>query len=133
MFESTSVLEKFDGLAYIGALISIAKADGIKSVERNFIEDQARVLGVDPDALWEHPPINLDQFAQTASTVTKRLLIRDCITLASVDDDYSDNERHHILSMAVQFNIQTEMVEKLESWVQRYKSLVREIEDLLEG
>lgn len=130
MLDVVEVLEGFDAKAYLDALVAVAKADGVKPEEREFIVQQAASLGIEPD--FEHP-IDLTILRSASSIVTRRIIIRDCIVLAAVDGDYSANERERIGEIASGLGVDARTVERIEDWIKRYSDILEEGQRIFAG
>lgn len=131
MLTISEIEEQFDARAYLRALAAIARVDGVLDVERQFIEQQALSLGLDPSDIDWTKAADLDGEIACASDVTRRLIVRDCIVLASLDDDYTDNERREICQLAARLGIADDVVRRLEDWVGRYSAIIEEGRALL--
>ncbi len=131
MLTISEIEEQFDARAYLRALASIAQVDGVLEVERQFIEQQALSLGLNPSEIDWTKAADLDGEIACASGVTRRLIVRDCIVLASLDDDYTDNERREIRQLAARLGISDDVVHRLEDWVVRYSAIIEEGRELL--
>jgi len=131
MLAISQIEEQFDPKIYLRALASVAHADGVLDVERQFIEQQAASLGIDQEEINLSQPVDLDSLTSTASDLTRRLIVRDCIVLASLDDDYTGNERRHIRHLAARLGVSEDVVGKLEDWVNRYSTILEEGQRLL--
>lgn len=126
MLTINEIEEQFDARAYLRALASIAQVDGVLDVERQFIEQQALSLRLDPSEIDWTQAADLNGEIACASEVTRRLIVRDCIVLASLDDDYTDNERREIRALAARLGITDDVVRRLEDWVGRYSAIIEE-------
>lgn len=124
-------LEDFEGELYIRAMISLAKADGvIRDSERDFLEMQARLLGVDINHFLQtemHP-----EDIHALSEVTKRVILRDMIELAHIDNDYDERERKRIFQITKLLSVSPSIVEKLEAYLAEYWSLLGKGRQLIE-
>ncbi len=130
---SLSLLEDFDAKTYLQALITVVKMDGIKDIERQYVDARAALLGVDPRPLWAEDLVELPPVPDEVGTVTRRVVIRDCILMACIDDDYSEKERSRVHQIAAWLSIDVETCDHFEDWLRRYFDLMDEQEALLHG
>lgn len=129
MIEVAQIIEGFEAEVYLKALIAVAQADGVSSSERDFIQNQATLLGVD-EVNFEMM-ISLDDLSNQINAVTRRIIVRDCIVLATVDGDYTENERRRIAGIAEALGVTPERTAQLENWLQQYSDLLEEGQRLL--
>lgn len=131
MLSISSIEEQFDAIAYLTALSVVANADGIADVERDFIYQQAAMLGADLDAL------NLEELAKKgiesieATELTRRVILRDCIFLAALDGEYTETERKHVQRLGEMLGISSQLVARIERWAEQYMKLIEESEAIL--
>ena len=128
-----SLLDGFDAETYLRALIAVVKIDGIKVIERDYIETRAKVLGVDTVALWEEELKEFPPIPEEVSEVTRRVIVRDCILLGCIDGEYTDAERAWVHRIATWLSVDIEASDRLEDWLRRYFDLMEEQEMLLSG
>lgn len=127
-------LEAIDREAYLRALVAIAHADDeLHETELAFLRHQAEVLDVDLDAILESPRVALERLRERTDAITRRMVIRDCITLAAIDGELDATERARIREVAEQLGVSAARVDALESWLARYSALLEEGETLLES
>jgi len=131
MLAVAEVLEGFDAEAYLQALVAVAQTNGVKDEEVEFIKHQAESLGI--AAVDFDQPVDLTAIAKTASSVTCRIILRDCIVVAAADGDFTDSERERINEIAGCLGVDLEVVGKLESWMQRYSDVLKEGQELIAG
>ncbi|MCA9641034.1 MAG: hypothetical protein H6718_06730 [Polyangiaceae bacterium] len=128
MIDVSLILSDFDGPTYLNALIAVAQVDGVKPEEEAFINGQAEAMGLPlPDLAT---PADVAASA-VASTVTKRIIVRDCIVLASVDGSYTENERKRIFDVARHLDVSDALVERMERWVTDYTRILEEGQAIL--
>ena len=128
-----NVLSKFDKAIYLESLIVVSKSDGkVLPVEKQFIETQASLLGVETDAYWKSEIDDISHIdTSKLSNLTKRIIIRDCISLGYIDGDFDDSERQDIYSISDLFNIEHEVVDKIENWLCEYWVLLKKGNELI--
>ena len=102
---SMPLLDDFDATTYIRALITVVKMDGIKPIERQYVEARAALLGVETGALWDEDLTDLPPIPDDVSLVTRRVVVRDCILMACIDDDYTDRERERVHQIAAWLSV----------------------------
>ena len=92
-----SALNSFDSDSYFKLLVIVAGADGnICESELAFLQDQAKLMDYDLHAVL-NKGLNLSDIkVQGISIVTKKIVIRDCISLAHIDGVYDKNESEKI-------------------------------------
>ena len=130
---SMPLLDDFDATTYIRALITVVKMDGIKPIERQYVEARAALLGVETGALWDEDLTDLPPIPDDVSLVTRRVVVRDCILMACIDDDYTDRERERVHQIAAWLSVDVETCDRFEDWFARYFDMMDEQEALLEG
>ena len=112
-------LNEFDQKIYLKSLISIAQADAqITENEREFIETQAGLLGIDITPYWNEQKIDISSLdSSSLSHLTKMTIIRDSVVLSYIDRNYSQAEREMVLNIAKNFSINKTEVDKIEEWL----------------
>jgi tellurite resistance protein len=131
MQTSTSKLTPFEAQSYLRALLSVAAADGISAEEMSYIERQAHLFGVSVDALMMEPTADLEALREQCSAEIRRMIVRDCVTLASIDNDYNDVERAAVRLISEQLGVTRERLEAFEAWTRDYWAVVERGESLL--
>ncbi len=124
----------FDALYYIKALITIAKADRFNGPpEYDYVRCQAERLGIDFETLWQ--TIDRDEFIKTkkVSRLTAMLILKDCIYLASMDNNFSLPEKERVYAYAQILDIPRTDVDILEIWLEKARELQRKWEKLVSG
>lgn len=128
------LLERIDRVAYLKALISVAHADlKLQPAELEFLRNQAEAFDVDLEPLLDKPEADLSGICERINLPTRRMIIRDCITLAVVDGEYSDVEREQIGRVAESLGVSSERMAALEGWLERYSAVLEEGQALLES
>jgi len=115
------IAEEFDSEAYLKALTAVAMADGeIAPEEMTFIEVQAKLLALDLEKILKAPEQNLRLITPKISLKTKKVILRDCISMAHMDGKYSSIEQTKVLEIAQDLGLGSQDVEELEKWLLDY-------------
>ncbi len=135
MHDSADILElaDFDAETYLKALILVVKVHGIEPEERQFVERQARLLGAEHEHLWDESVEELPPLPEGMGDMTRRVVLRDCILIACIDGDYSDEERAWIHRICEWLGLSVTTADLFEDWFHRYFELMDEQEALLWG
>lgn len=116
---------------YIRALFDMAYSDGIADErELAYIDLQAELAGIEmPDKI---PPIDDAHYSQLKNlpALLKNLLLRDAITLAYIDDDYTETEQSKLFELADRMLIPREKITQIENWLLDYWLLMEKGEEL---
>jgi len=128
-----SLLDGFDAPTYLRALIAVVKIDGVKPIERDYVEARAKVLGADTTTLWEEDFSEFPPIPEEVSEVTRRVIVRDSILLGCIDGEYTDAERAWVHRVAAWLSVDIDACDRLEDWLRRYFDLMDEQEMLLSG
>jgi uncharacterized membrane protein YebE (DUF533 family) len=131
MDPSIHMMQDFDPATYVQALVALAHIDGLFDIERDYVDAKAQLLGVTPD--WSAVSADLQPIGAEVSELTRRVVIRDCIVLASVDGEYSDAERAVVHRIAQWLEVDEAACDRIEDWLRRYWELLDESEALLSG
>jgi hypothetical protein len=124
----------FDPEQYIKVLITIAKADRFNgSPEYDYVRCQAERVGVDFDHFWQTVKRDDPIKAIKVSRMTALLILKDCIYLASMDQNFSLPEKERIYSYAQMLDIPRTDVDILKEWLQRVRDLREKWEKLVSG
>jgi len=126
-------LEDFDAETYLRVLILVVKVHGIEPVERSFVESRAKILGVAHEHLWAETIDELPPLPDGMSDMTRRVVLRDCILIACLDGEYSDDERVWIHRICAWLGLSVATADQFEDWFHRYFDLMDEQEALLWG
>lgn len=114
----------FDPETYIRILIGIAKADkGNGPREFDYVRKKAQRLGVEYDRVLVSTEKGFDIEKQALSRATALAVLRDAITLASMDHNFSLPERERIYTFAARMDISRRDLERLEEWLGEYRDL----------
>ena len=131
MDPSIHLMRDFEPAVYIQALVTLAHVDGLLPIERSYVEAQARLLGVPVD--WDAADGQLPPIGEQVSELTRRIIVRDCIVLASVDGEFSDDERQLVHRIAAWLRVDEAACDRIEDWLRRYWELMDEAEALMSG
>lgn len=124
-------MRDFDPAVYIQALVTLAHVDGLLPIERQYVEAKARLLAV--DIAWDAADGKLPPIAESVSELTRRVIVRDCIVLAGVDGEFSDDERKVVHRIAAWLEVEESACDRIEDWLRRYWELMDEAEALMSG
>jgi len=88
-----------------------------------FVKMQVAQLFVDFDKLWEETDTSFPLSRHTISHYTALAIIRDCLTLVSLDKNCTIFEKSKIFEYNKKFNITRTDVSYLEEWLKQYWKL----------
>jgi len=124
----------FDRETYVRILIAIAKADRENGPrEFEYVRKKAQKLGVDYDQVLDSTEKGFDIKKQAVSRATALAVLRDAITLASMDRNFSLPERERIYTFAAKIGISRRDLERLEEWLGEYRDLRTKWNGLVAG
>lgn len=129
--------QEFDKIAYVEALIIIARADdcSITQQKKDFIVMQANLLGIDAELFFEEqiciPGVKSNFKSNDMSRMTKMSIIRDSISFAYMDGCYSQAEQEDIYKIAETLAIDKTDVDAMENWLKEYWLLLDKGNQLL--
>jgi len=119
-----SLHREFEPEIYIKVLISIAKADKNNDLpEYLFVKQQAKMLGVDFDEVWNETDPTFSFRSVKISRYTSLVIIRDCLHLASLDNNLTVFERSKIYEYAEKLDVKRSDVDHIEKWLVEYDIL----------
>lgn len=96
----------FEPKVYLRALAVVAYADGhLHEREREFIEEQARLFGIEVAPLWEQAHDLSFLEGITTSERTKAAILRDAVMLAHIDGEYHAEERKKVREIAAKLQM----------------------------
>lgn len=117
---------------YLSILVAIAKADRFNGdPEKNFVRERARRVDLDFDLFWNTTPKDFSFKGLKVSRQTAMVILRDAIWLASLDGNFSLQEKERVYTYAMQMDIPRSDVEKLFTWIENYDQLLQEWKALL--
>lgn len=108
---------------YVSALVALANSDGMSLIERDYINLQAALVGIDPTDLLDEPSIEKNEL-EALPSVLKNILLRDAIALAHIDNDCTDNERTELFRLADMMDVSHATVDSIEDWLLEYWNLL---------
>ena len=124
----------FDSETYIKILIAIAKADKDNGPrEFEYVRKRARRLGADYDGFLASTDKTFDIKKQKVSRLTALVVLKDAITIASMDRNFSLPEREKVYTFAGKLDISRNDVDYLEEWVKAYRDLGERWKGLVTG
>jgi tellurite resistance protein len=124
----------FDSETYIKILIAIAKADKENGPrEFEYIRKQAQHLGADYDRFLASTEKTFDIKKQRVSRLTALVVLRDAITIASMDRNFSLPEREKVYTFAEKLDISRNDLDYLEKFLKEYRALNERGDGLLAG
>lgn len=107
-------VESLDIGRYLRTLIRVARANGMVHVrERDFVEGQALLAGIDPHTLWEPVP-EAEEWVNVPVS-TGQAVLRDCIALAHVDGEYDEQEQQAVRRVAARLGVDEARLRELEA------------------
>ena len=133
-FNEVAELDGLDTNVYFQILFIVAYADGeYKDIEKEFISHQAKLMGFDLSTVTEKP-VSMDMVdVSEMSSVTKNIILRDCIALAYIDGDYDNVERTKIMDLGRIFNVSEENINEIEQWHKDYLDIIERGYKLMVG
>ena len=124
----------FDSETYIKILIAIAKADKDNGPrEFDYVRKKAQHLGVDYDRFLASTGKTFDINKQRVSRLTALEILKDAITIASMDRNFSLPEREKVYTFAGKLDISRNDVDYLEQCVKEYRELCQKWDGLVAG
>ena len=114
----------FNSETYIKILIAIAKADKDNGPrEFDYVRKQAQRMGADYDRFLASTEKTFDIKKQRVSRLTALVVLRDAITIASMDRNFSLPEREKVYTFAEKLDISRNDVDYLEKILKEYRKL----------
>jgi hypothetical protein len=124
----------FDPETYIRMLIAIAKADRDNGPpEYAYVRKRAERLGLDYEHFLASTKKTFATQKLSISRVTALAVLRDAITLASMDRNFTLPEREKIYTFAAKMDISRRDLEHLEEWIGEYRALREKWNELVAG
>ena len=120
-------LDSFSPELYVSTLMKVAHSDGIHPSEREMLERQATLLGVDLGNLPDAPDDLSD-----LPWATRVLVYRDALILTMADEESSDEEERHLSDLSERMALPTDAVDEISAWVKDYETLLDRMDALLE-
>ena len=88
-------------------------------------------LSVDIVKIWNETGKNFSLVSMEISRLTAMLLIKDCIMLASLDGNFSLDEKQRVYSYAEKMDVPRSLVDAIEEWLAEYRQLNNKWETLI--
>jgi uncharacterized tellurite resistance protein B-like protein len=124
----------FDPALYIQVLVAVAKADKDNGPrEFEYVKKQAGRLGIDFKKVWNSTDRTFVINNRSLSRFTALLIIRDCILLASMDENFSLAERKNVYIYAEKLDITRSDVDSIIEWLNDSKRLENRWNKLVSG
>ena len=120
-------LDGFSPELYVSTLMKVAHSDGIHPSEREMLERQATLLGVDLNNLPDAP----DDLS-ALPWATRVLVYRDALILTMADEESSDEEERHLADLSERMALPPDAVDEISAWVKDYEMLLDRMDALLE-
>ena len=125
MFRTFSIsdLGNIEADIYMKALCYAASSDGVIQLqEREFIEEQTRLLSIDPGEYIKKPPKDLSFLCNfEASGALSQVIFRDCMLIVASDGFVDDLEKTALLEIADKLSLKNEQVEEISNWIKELK------------
>jgi hypothetical protein len=124
--------KNFDAELYVRVLVAIAKADRFNGPpEYEYVKKLADGLSVDIVKTWNETSKDFSIASTKVSRMTAMLLIKDCIMLASLDGNFSLDEKQRVYSYAEKMDVSRSIVDAVEKWLAEYRQLYNKWESLV--
>jgi hypothetical protein len=124
--------EGFDSELYIKILIAITKADKNNGApEIDFVKSKALALGIDFDKLWQTTDKTFSIQKAKVSRLTAFVILKDCIMLASLDQNYTLDEKERVFAYAEKLDIPRSDVHEISYWLKEYQSLMAQWDQMV--
>lgn len=124
--------DSFDPEMYVRILVAITKADRFNgSPEVEYVRRQAARLPVDFVKIWNETDKNLSIGRMPVSRLTAMVILKDCITLGSLDGNFSAAEKERVYSYAAKLDIPHADVKRLEAWLDACAGLKKKWDALI--
>jgi len=121
---SESNCADFDSEQYLRILVAIAKSDPFNgSPEIDYVRSQAERLGLDFFQFWNSTEKDLFIERVKVSHTTAMLILKDCIWIATLDGNFTLNEKELVYRYAERLDVPRSEVDALEEWLDEYRRL----------
>jgi uncharacterized tellurite resistance protein B-like protein len=116
--------QDFDPRTYLRILVAIAKADKDNGPpEFGYVHRQAERLGLDSEHFFKNTDKRFLIDQQAVSRLTALVILKDAISLASLDGNLSLPERMKIYTYAERLDVSRNDVDILEQLLDKYRQL----------
>jgi len=124
----------FDPEIYLRILIATCKSDRSNSEpEIRFVRSKAHQLGLDFDQYWESTDKSFTMAHQKVSRLTALTILKDSVLLATLDRNYTLQEKERIFTYAEKLDLPRSDVDALHEWIEAYQQLKRRWQALVDG
>ncbi len=120
-------LDGFSPELYVSTLMKVAHSDGIHPSEREMLERQATLFGVDLDGLPDAP-----NDLSALPWATRVLVYRDALILTMADEESSDAEERHLADLSARMALPSDVVDEISAWAKDYEIILDRMDALLE-
>ena len=125
-------LESIDLDVYFSILKEIIHADKILHDEQMvYLRDQAKLLDYDLEKLEKNLKTYKDIDWESTSSITKNIIIRDCIIMAYTNGKYHEDEAKMIREIAQKMGMDESKIGDIESWLNDYWAVMQRAESIL--
>ncbi|MCK9246926.1 MAG: hypothetical protein M0P11_08255 [Anaerolineaceae bacterium] len=116
---------------YISALLEMAHSDGhADERELAYIDLQANLAGIEMHTFNDPLQDVSDYQLASLPSMLRNLLLRDAITLAYIDEDYTETEQAKLYELADRMAISRDKITEIENWLLDYWLLMEKGEEL---
>ena len=114
----------FDARLYLKILVAICKSDPDNGEpEYNYVRRQAVKLGLELNDYWDATPKTFLTGRLKVSRLTALVIIKDAISLATLDGHFSLGEKERIYTYAQSFDIPRTDVDRVASLLEEFEGL----------
>jgi uncharacterized tellurite resistance protein B-like protein len=122
----------FDARLYLKILVAIAKSDPDNGEpEYRYVRRQAVKLGLDLDEYWDATAKTFLTGRLKVSRLTALVIIKDALSLATLDGHFSLGEKERIYAYAQSFDIPRTDVDKVAKLLEEFEGLKSKWDDLV--
>lgn len=118
--------DDFSPDVYLATLVEVAHSDGLHPDEKNLLEHQAEIFGIDLNDLPEIP-----EDLSNLSWSTRVLVYRDAVLLAFEDKYISKEEKEYLNKLSKRLDILPDVADSIFAWVRDYASLLSRMDAIL--
>jgi hypothetical protein len=124
----------FDPEIYIRILIATCKSDRSNGEpEMRFVRARAQQLGLDFDQYWESTDKAYSMNHRKVSRRTALNILKDSVMLATLDRNYTLQEKERVYTYAEKLDLPRSDVDALHEWIEAYHRLKADWQDLVAG
>ena len=124
----------FDPEIYLRILIATCKSDRSNGEqELRFVRAKAHQVGLDFDQFWESTDKSFTMAHQKVSRRTALTILKDSVLLATLDRNYTLQEKERIFTYAEKLDLPRSDVDALHEWIEAYQQLKRRWQALVDG